>query len=201
MSIETYLVSDTLNNKVATDSLKASIDSSSITKKCTSITTDGTNITIAFTEDLGEQQKTDTLDVIISSHEGNELESHTLVENVVPVGGPKVQNKGFSFNALAGQSTVYDFTLMEPTLLASGFMYSEGHDFFDSLTLQIVHPLAGVLHTYCENYPINPNGITTIPNEAVTAQNLQGLIIRVTYNSTGSTDVKCNCGMDGRRSE
>jgi hypothetical protein len=201
MATETYLITDTLNDKADTGALKKAIDASAITKKCLTVSKDDLNIYINFAEALPPTEKTNYLDSIISSHDGISLEEHTLVENVVPIGGPKVQNKGFSFTATAGQSTAYDYTLAEPTLLASGFMFSEGHDFFDSLTLELVHPLGGVQHTYCENYPVNPNGLTIIPNDAVTAQDLQGLIIRVTYNSTGVNDVKCNCGMDGRRAE
>lgn len=198
----TYLISETLNNLIASDNMILAIQKEeSLTIKCTSVSYDDTSIFIDFADDLPDTQKADYLDGIITTHDGVKLEVHQLVENVVPVGGPKVLNKGFTFTATAGLSTVYDYTLTEAINVASGFMYTESHSILDSMKLELVHPIAGVLHRYAEGYPVNPTGITLIENEAVTSENLQGLIVRVTYTSTGGTDVKCNCGINGRLAE
>jgi hypothetical protein len=58
-----------------------------------------------------------------------------------------------------------------------------------------VAPTGVVLHSYIKDFPVSKNGETYITNEAITTTPLNGLTIRIHYNSTGTSDVKCNVGI------
>lgn len=51
------------------------------------------------------------------------------------------------------------------------------------------------LHSYIKDFPVSKSGETNINNEAITTTPLNGLTIRISYTSTGATDVKCNVGI------
>jgi len=126
------------------------------------------------------------------------------VKSSVIVGGPKVYDEGFCFTATFGTDTVYDHKFTSPVQISSGFMESEGNHVKDSITLQlvdvdgVVYPAGTILHTYVKKYPVKRNGSTEIANDAITETSLQHFYVRVTYHSTGNSDVDCNCGINGR---
>lgn len=201
----TYPISNTVNNKVDTFSLTREVNLTDITIKLNSISIIGTDVVLNFADTLPSTQKEDYLDGAISAHQGIPIEQPQKVENVVPVGGPKLLNKGFKFTADAGVTTVFEYTFVDDIKVAQGFMYTMAHHIHDSITLELVYPLPApngtVIHAYAENYPVNPSGTTIIQNSAITEQNLKGLIMRVTYTSNGVASVLCNCGIDGRLAE
>lgn len=200
--IYTYLITDTANDKIDSECLMLALQKEeSLTIKCLSVSYDTTSIYVSFADTLPGTQEADYLDGIIAAHDGCEVVKYEKYQEMLPTGGPKVFNKGFQFTVPNGTTHVEDYTFTADILVAQGFLHSEGQSILDKITLDLVHPLAGVIHRYVEDYPINPNGSTYIANKAITEQNLKDLIMRVTYTSTGAEDVKCNCGIDGRLAE
>jgi len=104
-------------------------------------------------------------------------------------GGEKVARRGFKFNAVAGQETTHDYTIVDTVYLKDAVAITDTNVAGDQLTAQLVHPIAGVLHTYCEDEPVRKNGETIIENDRATETTLAGLILRVIYKSTGESDV------------
>lgn len=60
----------------------------------------------------------------------------------------------------------------------------------------VVKPNGVEIHKYIGNYPVAKDGVTKTKNEAMTELDLNGLYIRMTYHSVGSTDVNCNVGIE-----
>ncbi len=202
----TYLITDTANNKVAHDALDLEIQQEAgLTIKLLSSSDDGTNITLTFAAPVPAIEKSTYLDSIISAHTGETLEYAEKIEEVITFGGKKVANEGFSFTATAGQITTYNYKFNYHILVGQGFMHTENQHIKDNITLELtdVDNVLGygagfVLHAYCREYPVSPNGTTVIKNKAYTESDLKYLYMVVKYESFGTTDVDCNCGIDGR---
>ena len=65
----------------------------------------------------------------------------------------------------------------------------------EGLTWQQVTPDGVSLHDYLREFPVSKDGVTKIKNEAITTTPLNGLKIRITYNSQGATLVPCHVGI------
>lgn len=146
-----YPISDTLNNKADSQSLKEEIQESDIiTIAISSIAVSLENITIDFKASISAQEKSD-LDSIVSEHEGEAIqESETLkTQQVLAQGGKRKTDRGFKFTAVAGQDTSYEHTFTESLFIKEGIMYTEGQDFFDQVTAEFVdkqYVQAGILY-------------------------------------------------------
>jgi hypothetical protein len=194
----TYSISeDTLNGKVAVDSLKESIESSSIIFSLSSIVASGDSLQINFKANIGASEK-DELDSIVASHDGNPLVEEVISKyaEVLPQGGQRVTDRGFQFEAIAGQETVYDFQVTEDLFVKEGFAIAHGFDKRDYVSMSIVHPaLQSDLHFYLKDLPLEPHvadktvGKVTAENKAITETNFNGLIIRMRYKSHGAGNV------------
>lgn len=150
---------------------------------------------IEFSSNLSEEQATAVLDVI-EKHTGEKVEDEPArFQEVLPVGGQRVTDRGFQFDATAGQTTYYDFVVTEDLYIKEGFALAYDFNKRDSVSMAIVHPLAGPLHYYLKDLPLDVHrgdktiGIVRAKNAAITETNFNGLTIRMSYTSTGVTDV------------
>jgi len=87
----------------------------------------------------------------------------------------------------AGQTAQSDFTFTEMRYLTGATYFREGGNFDDTLTLQMVHPLIGVIDQFATDIymSVGTNGYqfykATVP---------AGLIARVIYKNNGSQDAR-----------
>lgn len=65
----------------------------------------------------------------------------------------------------------------------------------EGLSWAQVVPTGVSLHHYIKDFPVNKDGKTNIKNDAITTTPLNGLTIRVSYDSKGTVDVPCNVGI------
>lgn len=99
-------------------------------------------------------------------------------------------NTGVIHTCAAGVSTNVDLTLSDDQLLTGLQIVADGSAFGDSIDMQVVHPIAGVVAQFATSVFINAdkqekvNELTNYP-----AKLQAGLSLRCVYHSTGSTDV------------
>lgn len=192
-----YLLSDFPNNSFDIGRLTQDIMDSDITIALASVTPD-VDVKITFKAGLSTENKA-LLDAVVASHTGEPVEDdpiHFLED--IPQGGKRVADRGFSFTATAGQSTSFDLQITEDIFVKDGYALALNYHFKDKLTMSIVHPLTDtVLHTYIKDSPFHPTyndlvGKAEATNKAITETNFNGLKIRFTYESNGTTDVEVN---------
>jgi len=88
----------------------------------------------------------------------------------------------FDFTIAAGATISVDYTLTEFRYL-DGMKYKvENNAFADSVSFQVVHPVAGVLDEFGTDWPVCPAETIKLYKAKVPA----GLIIRITYKNTGA---------------
>lgn len=193
----TYQISETANNKVAHDALCLAVQQEeNITIKLLSCSDDGTTISMQFAEPLPALQKSTYLDPMIPLHDGSSLEYHSKIQNVVPIGGPRMSNRGVQFICTAGQSEYIDYVILEPLHIKNGLIITDKNIIGDTFDIELIHPLTGgVIWSYTDQEPVKKDGETEVQNDAITEVMLQGLTVRFTYNSTGTEDVKVVIGM------
>jgi hypothetical protein len=85
----------------------------------------------------------------------------------------------------AGTTANIDYTLTEDCLLTGANIRPIGHDLHDTMKLQVVHPIYGVVKEFADWYARDIDKETKFPAKLPT-----GLTIRVVFTSTGSTDVE-----------
>jgi len=99
-------------------------------------------------------------------------------------------NTGIIGTALAGQNTNVDFTLTDDCLMTGLQVLAKGSIFGDKITLQVVHPVAGVMSEFGTNINVPEVDEKKIDEKTeYPAKIPAGLIIRLIYTSTGATDV------------
>ena len=146
--------------------------------------------------------------------------SHPIeMKPLLAEGGKRKTDRGFSFTVTAGTTHTHDYSVNTDMQLKGGVMFSNNGNILDQVSLEIVDTsfvYAGVwysaeyapgvpwsdvlpsgvpLHMYVGNFPVSPSGETRFDNDAITTTPLNGLTIRVTYKSAGTTDVNCNVGI------
>jgi len=97
---------------------------------------------------------------------------------------------GICATVTAGAVTNLDFTLTDDMLVTGGVFLCSGGAQGDFVNFQVVHPIAGVLNQFITNWYIDPSTIrqeTTKSNYP--AKLPAGLILRVSYTSTGTSNV------------
>lgn len=94
---------------------------------------------------------------------------------------------GFKLTVGAGQTVSQDFLLTEERLLTGAKIWGSNVNFGDSATFEVVHPLLGVMDRFVENWYL-ADGWDTI--DAYPARLPAGLILRVTYKNTGSSQAR-----------
>lgn len=114
-------------------------------------------------------------------------------------GLPKEKNKlrnkflesteGYS-KTLTSQDRVFDIPMTETRWLAGARLQLSGHQLGDTIDLQVVHPAAGVMVQFGTNVNVVEGQSICIDHMAEYWAKIDaGLIIRVKYNTTQSTDV------------
>ena len=194
--IYTYSLSQDTANGQFGDSLEQSIKESSITIALNGVSVDGDTLNISFKSSLTVSEK-ESLDSIVSGHDGSNISDDQPLrfQEVLPNGGERVSDRGFQFTASAGLTTSFDYPVTEDLFVKEGFAIAYDFAKEDSVSMAIVHPIAGVLHYYLKDLPLdihrsnNLVGIVKAENKAITETNFNGLTIRVSYQSTGPTDV------------
>ncbi len=90
-----------------------------------------------------------------------------------------------------GQTTNIDYSLTDDVLFTGGEFLAKNSLFGDKFSLQIVHPINGVIYTFVNDFGVTDDSQTKMVKQSVIPAKLPaGLIIRLAYTSTGETDVK-----------
>lgn len=99
--------------------------------------------------------------------------------------------KGVSTTVIAGTTVNLDYTLTDDVLIAGGTNFlAKGAAQGDTVDFQVVHPIYGVLNQFITNWYVNPDKTDqAVPPSNYPAKSFAGLILRVVYHSTGTTDV------------
>ena len=120
-----------------------------------------------------------------------------LSQPITPIGGPRMANRGVQFVCTAGASEHVDYSISEPLHIKEGFLVTDNNVVGDVFDIQLFHPLDlnNPVWSYTLSEPVLKSGETPIENPAITEDELTGLIVRFTYHSSGSQDVKCVIGM------
>jgi hypothetical protein len=194
MPIANYNKSDTLNGVVDTGSLYSELVEASLPITAVNDSLDSF-FTVDYSRNLTDVEAALAV-TLISAHTGEAIAQEIIqYQQVLSVGGQRVTDRGFQFDAIAGQTTNFDFAVTEDLFVKEGFAIAYDFNKRDSVSMAIVHPLAGPLHYYLKDLPLDVHrgdktvGIVRASNAAITETNFNGLIIRMTYTSTGATDV------------
>lgn len=103
---------------------------------------------------------------------------------------------GFTGTGTLGQSTNIDFALTDVRYLVGVSVILKNQAFGDKITFQIVHPLAGVLSEFATNWNVSEDAQDQGKFEfPLRAKLPAGLIVRLIYNSIGSTNVSVACNL------
>jgi hypothetical protein len=99
--------------------------------------------------------------------------------------------KGVAATIPAGTSASLDLTLTNDSLIAGGTVFlAKGANPGDKVDFQIVHPLAGVISQFISDWYVNPDStLQAVPTANYPAKIPAGLIMRIVYHSTGTSDV------------
>ena len=218
--IKTYsIVTDTVNNKLDNLALCKAIQDSTIAIALKTIGTVGDIINIEFKSAITTAEHT-TLTALVEAHDGEPVEeivtTHTISD--IPEGGKKKTDRGFTFTATNSVTTTHDYVITEDLQIKGGLLQSVDQECQDSIGMALVdtaytyaglwypaddegtawsvsEPDGYILHHYLKDFPVSIEGRTSIKNDAITTTPLNGLTVRITYKSTGTTDVKCNVGI------
>lgn len=91
----------------------------------------------------------------------------------------------------AGQTGNVDVALPLDAVLIAGQLVLNGHVFGDSVTFQVVHPVAGVVGEYVTGWYVSPGVSGQAELRAPFPANIPaGLSLRCAYTSTGGADVQ-----------
>lgn len=115
----------------------------------------------------------------------------------------KFRGKGFSFTAIAGQTTNGDYKFTEARLLDGTQLILKDHVNGDHMRFQVVdvdniigYGAGTVLDEFADEWYITGDredqGDKRLP---YSAEIIAGLYIRVVYTSTGATNVKVKCNL------
>jgi len=150
---------------------------------------------ISYLRNLSTEEAT-SAELILAAHTGESLASEPMqYQEILPKGGERVTDRGFQFDAIAGQTTTFDYPVTEELFVKQGFAIAHDFDKRDFTSMAIVHPALGPIHYYLKDIPMDIHkadktvGIVTAENKAITETNFNGLIIRMTYKSHGTIDV------------
>lgn len=99
--------------------------------------------------------------------------------------------QGISGICIAGQSLNLDLTMTEDHLITGVQLLAKGSNFGDRITLQVVHPVYGVVNQFASDWQVCSDSEIKLDKEVIyPAKLFTGLILRVLYVSTGSIPVQ-----------
>ena len=144
-------------------------------------------VRITFTNTLSGADKT-LLDAVVAGADPAIKEE--AVEIILQEGKDKrLKWKGYSFNAVAGQSTNYDLTMPFDGHIQGGLFHGNDSKTGDELSFIILPGVVGYEFAYIDAVPITKNE-TFAPKEqfGMTANIPVGTPMRIVYNNTDSVD-------------
>lgn len=120
------------------------------------------------------------------------LRSSDLVANGVNFAGQGVYGEAIDSNPVH-----VDLTLTDDCLLTGGILMVKGGHFEDTITLQIVHPIAGVVNEFVSNFRVCEDSNKQFEiNSLYPAKIYAGLTIRIVYTPSplkiGVRDIAAN---------
>lgn len=93
--------------------------------------------------------------------------------------------KSVQASAVASEVKTLDLVLTDDMLITGGVLKVKGAKFFDTATLQIVHPIAGVVNQFVTDYGMSEDTQLQIQLEIpYPAKLFSGLSIRLVYKAT-----------------
>ena len=180
MPVANYSKADTLNNRVDTGSLYYSLINNSLPVISVNDSL-GDIFIVTFSRNITSEES-EVVNSLIASHGGDPLEPDAVrYQRVLPQGGQRVADRGFQFNAPAGQTTNFDFQVTEDLFIKEGFAIAYNYNIKDSVSMASVHPPTGPLHYYLKDLPLDVHrgdktvGIVNASNESITETNFNGL--------------------------
>lgn len=100
--------------------------------------------------------------------------------------------RGVIATITAGATQSLDLTLTDDVIMAGGTVFlAKDASWGDKVAFQVVHPALGVVNEFIESWYVDPSVIKQeVPPSNYPAKLVAGLILRIVYQSTGTTDVK-----------
>lgn len=103
---------------------------------------------------------------------------------------------GFTGTATAGQATNIDYTFADTRHLVGLSVILKDQVFGDKVTLQVVHPQAGVVNEFATNWNVSADAQDQGKVEFPLRGKLDaGLKLRLVYTSVGQTNVSVACNL------
>lgn len=104
---------------------------------------------------------------------------------------------GTEFVVPAGTTQNLDIPISDDSLVMDSCILVEGAVRGDKWTMQVVHPVAGVMFQGVTNWLVDPTKMQQpIPKANFPAKVFAGLILRVVFQSTGGADVWVGINLD-----
>lgn len=118
---------------------------------------------------------------------------------ITPTALPDPANFRFRGNATSWTTcspgtTNLDLTMPEELYVDGGIVIVDGAHTGDYCVFQVVHPVTGVVEQFVNKWFVIP-GTGKMDVNVYRAKVPAGLIIRIIYNNTGSTDVECGINL------
>lgn len=137
--------------------------------------------------------------VLLTAVVGLQYIQNVLPPAITPTALPDPANFRFRGNATSWVTcspgtTNLDLTMPEELYVDGGVVIVDGAHPGDYCVFQVVHPVAGVVEQFVNKWFVIP-GTGKMDVNVYRAKVPAGLIIRIVYNNTGSTDVECGINL------
>lgn len=170
--------------------LSSEIQQSEITIAIDNIIALGDQVTITFKANLSESEE-DLLNEIVDNHiaEPDPQQIPTVIPQALPdPGGFRYRGNATPWTNCPPGSTNLDLIMSEELHVDGGTVIVYNANPGDYCVFQVVHPVVGVIEQFVNKSYVIP-GTGKMDVNVYRARVPEGLIIRVVYHNTGSTDV------------
>jgi hypothetical protein len=178
------------------EQLDGEIKNSNITVALSSITMLGDQVSITFKASLSSTEE-DELTSITANHIATpsiEPEKPVQVTALPDPGGFRYRGNATPWTVCEPGETNLDLTMAEELHIDGGTIIVKDANPGDYCVFQVVHPIAGVVEQFVNKSFVIP-GTGKMDVNVYRARIPAGLIIRVVYHNTGSTNVECGINL------
>jgi hypothetical protein len=111
----------------------------------------------------------------------------------------KLKLRGTIHTCAKNSSTTWTYDINENFYIKDGALVTEKSIIGDSVDVKLYDQNDVFMYSYIENYPICKTGITGFVDQTLSDTNFNGMRLKITYHSTGTTDdVICGLQLNGQ---
>jgi hypothetical protein len=110
----------------------------------------------------------------------------------------KMKLRGVVFTATAGQSTTVNYDVSENFYIKDGSLVTENNIVGDKIDIALHLQNDNFLYQYVKDYPVSKLKDTGFVDQTLSETNFNGLRFKITYHSTGGTDVVAGLQLNGQ---